>query len=46
MSLGGSITYLEGEEAVKADLTMQRVDFRPWDLWKIKAKGRPKTAIS
>jgi hypothetical protein len=34
MSLGGSINYLKGEEAAKADQTMQRVDFRPSELWK------------
>ena len=40
MSLGGSITYVEGDEAVKADQTMQRVDQRPWALWKASAKAK------
>jgi ribulose-5-phosphate 4-epimerase/fuculose-1-phosphate aldolase len=42
MALGGTITYVEGEEAVKADQTMRRVDYRPWDLWKarIRTKSR------
>ena len=44
MALGGSITYIEGEEAVKADQTMQRVDYRPWDLWKSKARAKSKRA--
>jgi ribulose-5-phosphate 4-epimerase/fuculose-1-phosphate aldolase len=41
MSLGGSITYVEGDEAVKADQTMQRVDQRAWALWKggVRAKS-------
>ena len=38
MALGGSITYAEGEEAVKADQTMRRVDYRPCDLWKSKVR--------
>lgn len=40
MALGGSITYVEGDEAIKADQTMQRVDFRPWDLWKSRLRAR------
>ena len=40
MSLRGSITYLEGEEALKADQTMQRVDQRAWELWKARAKAK------
>ena len=40
MSLGGSITYVEGDEAVKADQTMQRVDQRPWALWKASVKAK------
>ena len=44
MSLGGSITYVEGEEALKADQTMQRVDQRPWNLWKSKVKAKSRAA--
>jgi len=40
MSLGGSVIYVEGDEAVKADQTMQRVDQRPWALWKASVKAK------
>jgi ribulose-5-phosphate 4-epimerase/fuculose-1-phosphate aldolase len=43
MSLGGSITYVEGDEAVKADQTMQRVDQRPWALWQASVKAKAAT---
>ena len=39
MSLPGSTIYLEGEEAERADRTMQQVDERPWALWKSKARA-------
>ncbi len=42
MARGGSITYVEGDEAVKADQTMLRVDYRPWDLWKSRVKAKSK----
>lgn len=42
MSLGGNITYVEGEEAAMADQTMRRVDYRPWNLWKNKVKAKSK----
>jgi ribulose-5-phosphate 4-epimerase/fuculose-1-phosphate aldolase len=44
MSLGGSITYVEGEEAVRADQTMQRVDQRPWNLWKSRVRAKSSQA--
>ena len=40
IALPGSTTYVEGEEAVKSDRTMQRVDERPWALWKAKVRGK------
>jgi HCOMODA/2-hydroxy-3-carboxy-muconic semialdehyde decarboxylase len=40
IALPGSTTYVEGEEAVRSDRTMQRVDDRPWTLWKSKVRGR------
>ncbi len=43
MSLGGSIIYVEGDEAVKADQTMQRVDQRPWALWQASVKAKSAT---
>jgi ribulose-5-phosphate 4-epimerase/fuculose-1-phosphate aldolase len=40
LALPGSTTYVEGEEAVKADRTMQQVDERPWALWRAKVRSR------
>jgi len=40
MSLPGSTAFVEGEEAEKADRTMQRVDERAWALWKSRVKSR------
>ncbi|MPS26050.1 MAG: class II aldolase/adducin family protein [Alcaligenaceae bacterium] len=37
IGLGGDITYLDEEEASKADTMMAGVMFRPWELWKKKA---------
>ena len=36
---GGPIIYLSAEEAVLTDTAMQRVEARPWKLWKEKALG-------
>jgi ribulose-5-phosphate 4-epimerase/fuculose-1-phosphate aldolase len=36
IALGGTVTYLEVEEAAHADATNQRVIARPWALWKAK----------
>ena len=36
ITLGGAVTYLDIEEAVRADETNRRVISRPWDLWKAK----------
>lgn len=36
----GPIIYLSPEEAVLTDEAMQRVEARPWELWKRKALGR------
>jgi hypothetical protein len=41
----GSINDLKGDEAAKADQSMQWVDFRPSELWKMRAKVRAKTKI-
>jgi ribulose-5-phosphate 4-epimerase/fuculose-1-phosphate aldolase len=35
--LGGPITFLESEEAAKADKINEQVHGRPWELWKQKA---------
>ena len=37
---GGPVTYLSAEEAALTDVSMQRVEARPWKLWKQKALGR------
>jgi HCOMODA/2-hydroxy-3-carboxy-muconic semialdehyde decarboxylase len=37
---GGPIMYLSSEEAALTDVSMQRVEARPWKLWKQKALGR------
>jgi ribulose-5-phosphate 4-epimerase/fuculose-1-phosphate aldolase len=39
MALPGTTVFIEGEEAEKADRTMQQVDERPWALWKSKARS-------
>ena len=36
IALGGTVTYLEPEEAARADETNRRVIARPWELWKAK----------
>jgi ribulose-5-phosphate 4-epimerase/fuculose-1-phosphate aldolase len=36
---GGPIMYLSPEEAELTDVSMQRVEARPWKLWKEKAMG-------
>jgi ribulose-5-phosphate 4-epimerase/fuculose-1-phosphate aldolase len=40
LALPGTTIYLEGEEAAKADRTMQQVDERPWALWKARARAK------
>jgi len=40
MALPGSTIYIEGEEAEKADRTMQQVDERPWALWRSAARAK------
>lgn len=40
MSLGGKVTYLDPEEARKAEATIAGTLERPWELWKRKALGR------
>ncbi len=40
IALGGSVTYLDGEEARRADDTNRRVIARPWALWKAKFAPR------
>jgi ribulose-5-phosphate 4-epimerase/fuculose-1-phosphate aldolase len=39
IALGGSVTYLEADEAERADLTNQGVIGKPWELWKRKVAG-------
>ena len=41
IALGGTVTYLEREEAVRADATNRGVIARPWDLWKSKYAPPP-----
>jgi ribulose-5-phosphate 4-epimerase/fuculose-1-phosphate aldolase len=36
IALGGTVTYLDREEAARADETNRRVIARPWELWKAK----------
>jgi HCOMODA/2-hydroxy-3-carboxy-muconic semialdehyde decarboxylase len=36
---GGPVMYLSPEEAELTDVSMQRVEARPWKLWKEKALG-------
>ena len=38
IALGGSVTYLEPDEAEKSDLTNQAAIGRPWELWKRKVE--------
>jgi len=40
MSLGGKVTYLDPEEARKADASVAGTLERPWELWKRKALSR------
>jgi ribulose-5-phosphate 4-epimerase/fuculose-1-phosphate aldolase len=40
IALGGTVTYLDREEAARADETNRRVIARPWDLWKAKYASR------
>jgi ribulose-5-phosphate 4-epimerase/fuculose-1-phosphate aldolase len=34
IALGGTVTYLEADEAVRSDVTNRSVCERPWELWK------------
>jgi ribulose-5-phosphate 4-epimerase/fuculose-1-phosphate aldolase len=34
IALGGTVTYLEADEAVRSDATNRSVSERPWELWK------------
>jgi ribulose-5-phosphate 4-epimerase/fuculose-1-phosphate aldolase len=38
IALGGSVTYLEADEAERSDLTNQGVIGKPWELWKRKVE--------
>jgi ribulose-5-phosphate 4-epimerase/fuculose-1-phosphate aldolase len=40
MALGGSVTYLDAEEARRADASVTGTYGRPWELWRRKALGR------
>ena len=41
MALGGSVTYLDPEEARKAEASVGGTVSRPWELWKRRAMSRP-----
>jgi hypothetical protein len=40
MALGGPITYLDPEEARRAEASIDGTLGRPWELWRRKALGR------
>ncbi len=40
MTLGGNVTYLDLEEARKADASVAGTYGRPWELWRRKALGK------
>ena len=40
MALGGPVTYLDPEEARRAEASVGGTVGRPWELWKRKAQGR------
>lgn len=40
MALGGPVTYLDDEEARRAEASVGGTITRPWELWKKKALGR------
>lgn len=40
ITLGGRVTYLDPEEAAKAEIAQMPTIERPWTLWKRKALGR------
>lgn len=42
IALGGTVTYLEPDEAARSDETNRGVSDRPWALWKRLASGAPK----
>ena len=40
MQLSQKVTYLDGEEAKKAQTTMEGTVARPWELWRKKVQGK------
>jgi ribulose-5-phosphate 4-epimerase/fuculose-1-phosphate aldolase len=40
LALGGTVTYLDPEEARRAEASITGTIGRPWELWKRKAQGR------
>jgi ribulose-5-phosphate 4-epimerase/fuculose-1-phosphate aldolase len=40
MALGGPVTYLDPEEAKRAEVSISGTIGRPWELWKRKAQGK------
>ena len=40
MALGGPVTYLDPEEAKRAEASISGTIDRPWELWKRKAQGK------
>ncbi|HYZ87849.1 MAG TPA: class II aldolase/adducin family protein [Myxococcales bacterium] len=41
MQLSSKVTYLDPEEAKKAQATMEATVARPWDLWRRKVQAKP-----
>ena len=41
IALGGSVTFLDAEEALRADASNRSVIARPWGLWKAKYAPAP-----
>ena len=41
IALGGSVTFLDAEEALRADASNRSVIARPWGLWKAKYAAAP-----
>jgi Class II Aldolase and Adducin N-terminal domain len=40
MALGGPVTYLDPDEAKRAEASISGTIGRPWELWKRKAQGK------
>jgi hypothetical protein len=40
VALGGPITYVDPQEARRAEASIDGTIGRPWELWRRKARGR------